>query len=324
MDMYLPDIFDFEPSKSVEAVLIRDAAWQYTDRIPSWVRGRKIDLDQYNTLPEVASYCWNKLKKYIKTDGATLSKYKIIEPSAGTGAFYNLLPKDDRIGIDIVKYNDEYIQKDFLTWAPNTGDKPCIVVGNPPFGYRGWLALSFLNKAAEFSDYVGFILPMSFQSDGKGSPKNRVRGLALVHSEKLPEDVFILPNGEKQKVNTLWQIWKKGPPKTIPDLSICNNFIDLFTVDKRQERLCGMNRINGCDIFLQRTYFGDPPKLVNDFKKVKYGCGYGIIIKRDMMTVKKTLSSIDWNKYSNLATHNCRHISMYHIKQALLDNYINK
>ena len=70
-----------------------------------------------------------------------------------------------------------------MTWTPNnTDDRPCIAIGNPPFGYRGWLAL-VLNRAAEFCDYVGFILPMSFQSDGKGSPKNRVRGMTLVHSE---------------------------------------------------------------------------------------------------------------------------------------------
>jgi len=59
---------------------------------------------------------------------------------------------------------------------------------------------------------------------------------------------------------------------------------------------------------------------VDDFSKVKYVCGYGILIKKDKKKIIKILNSIDWNKYSNLATHNCRHISMYHIKQALLDN----
>src|SRR3990172_1757389 len=92
-----------------------------------------------------------------------------------SGAFYNLLPKNRRIGIDVENFNDGYMQKDYLTWGPNfTDDRPCMAIGNPPFGYRGWLALAFLNKSAEFCDYVGFILPMSFQSDGKGSPKNRV------------------------------------------------------------------------------------------------------------------------------------------------------
>lgn len=307
----------------MNAITIRDKAWATTDRIPTWVRGREIGLDQYNTLPKVANYCWASFQRFLKKDGAILKNYKIIEPSAGTGAFYDLLPQNSRIGIDVEKFKPEYIQQDFLTWEPNyIDDRPCVAIGNPPFGYRGWLALSFLNKAAEFCDYVGFILPMSFQSDGKGSPKNRVVGMTLVHSEELSGDLFELPNGEKIQVNTLWQIWKKGAAPALPDLSAADEFIDLFTVDFRKERLCGMKKIDDCKTFLQRTYFNEPPSIVDDFSKVKYVCGYGIIIKKDKSKIKKILKNVDWNKYSNLATHNCRHISMYHIKKALLD-YLN-
>ncbi|MEK7173393.1 MAG: hypothetical protein AAB740_05500, partial [Patescibacteria group bacterium] len=301
----------------MNAIAIRDNAWQNTDLIPNWVRGREIGLDQFNTLPEAAEYCWNSLQKFLEKDKVILDNYKIIEPSAGTGSFYNLLPKKNRIGIDVEKYNKEYIQQDFLTWTPNIGDEPCIAIGNPPFGYRGWLALAFVNRASEFCDYVGFILPMSFQSDGKGSPKNRVTGMALVHSEKLPEDLFVLPNGERIQINTLWQIWKKGNAPALPDLSVCDSFVDLFTVDLRKERLCGMKKIDDCNLFLQRTYFGQHPKLVSNFLKVKYGCGYGILIKKEKRKITKILKNINWDKYSNLAAHNCRHISMYHIKQSL-------
>lgn len=305
----------------MNAITLRDQAWATTNRIPVWVRGREVGLDQYNTLPEVAEYCWNSFQKFLRDDGATIKNYKIIEPSAGTGSFYNLLPNKNRIGIDVENFNKEYIQQDFLTWTPNnTDDRPCIAIGNPPFGYRGWLALVFLNRAAEFCDYVGFILPMSFQSDGKGSPKNRVKGMTLVHSEKLSGDLFARPNGEKIQVNTLWQIWRKGVAPALPDLSAADDFIDLFTVDFRKERLCGMKRIDDCNIFLQRTYFNQPPSIVNDFSEVKYVCGYGIIIKKNKRKILNILKKIDWGKYSNLATHNCRHISMYHIKLALLEN----
>jgi len=305
----------------MNATSIRDKAWANTDRIPDWVRDREISLDQFNTLPEVAEYCWGSLQNFLKKEKVVLNNYKMIEPSAGTGSFYNLLPKKNRIGIDVEGYKKEYIQQDFLTWEPNhTDERPCIAIGNPPFGYRGWLALAFLNKTAEFCDYVGFILPMSFQSDGKGSPKNRVKGMTLVHSERLPKDLFVLPDGEIKQVNTLWQIWKKGEAPPLPDLSKADEFIDLFTVDLRKERLCGMKKIDDCNTFLQRSYFSKHPVLVNDFSKVKYGCGYGIIFKKDKRKIKNILKTIDWNEYSNLATHNCRHISMYHIKFALLDN----
>lgn len=304
----------------LNATVIRDTAWDTSDRIPNWVRGRTIGLDQYNTLPNVAGYCWNSLKRYLRKDTVILDKYTFIEPGAGTGSFYNLLPKESRIGIDVENYNDEYIQHDFLTWIPPL-DKHCyIAVGNPPFGYRGWLALAFLNRATEFCDYVGFILPMSFQSEGKGSHKSRVKGMTLVHSEKLSNDLFITPNGGTTRINVLWQIWKKGETQPVRDLSICDDYVDIFTVDLRKERLCGAIKMKECNIFLQRTFFGTPPTLVSDFSQVKYSCGYGIIIKKNRRKIISLLKKADWVKYSNLATHNCRHISMYHIKQYLLDN----
>ena len=42
----------------MDATILRDKAWEKTHRIPDWVRGREIGLDQYNTMPEVAEYCW--------------------------------------------------------------------------------------------------------------------------------------------------------------------------------------------------------------------------------------------------------------------------
>ena len=304
----------------MDAITIRDKAWAKTDRIPQWIRGREVGLDQFNTVPEVATYCWRSFQDMLKKDGAVLKNYKFIEPSAGTGSFYNLLPSKRRIGIDVGKFNKEYKQKDFLTWKPNgTDDRPCVAIGNPPFGYRGWLALAFLNKTTEFCDYTGFILPMSFQSDGKGSPKNRVKKMTLLHSEHLSGDIFIKPDGKKIQVNTLWQIWKRGEALPLPDLSLADEYIDLFTVDFRKERRCGMKKIDDCNIFLQRSYFNNPPKIVNDFSKVKYVCGYGIIIKKDKRRVEKILGKINWDNYNNLATHNVKHISMYHIKKALID-----
>jgi hypothetical protein len=306
------------------AIEIRNRAWTDSDLIPGWVRGREVGLDQHNTPQEVADYCWKSFQGILKKDKKQLRDYEIIEPSAGSGAFYNILPKTNRVGIDIElfeRYKNEYIQADFLTWNP-TGNGRYIAIGNPPFGYRGWLALSFLKHAAEFCDYVGFILPMSFQSEGKGSPKHRVDNMTLVHSEVLPDNLFISNNGDGVNVNTLWQVWRKktGTKMQAPDLSASHAYADLFTVDLRKERLCGAEKMKDCNMFLQRTFYTHPPTLVDDFSKVKYGCGYGIIIKQEAERVKDILHSADWVKYSNLTTHNCRHISMYHIKQLLLDN----
>ena len=93
-------------------------------------------------------------------------------------------------------------------------------MGNPPFGYRAWLSLAFLNHAASFADYIGFIVPMGFQSDGKGSPKHRVIGAELVHSEPLPPKSFEDENGRPVVLNRALADMAQGsqqqpPPKDV-------------------------------------------------------------------------------------------------------------
>jgi hypothetical protein len=302
-----------------KAVTIRNKSWENNKDIPDWVNIENVKLDQFFTPSDVAKWCWESLCNYMTTHNANIDNYKFVEPSAGLGVFYDLLPKHRRVGIDIVKYRSNYIQTDFLSWTPKQNGYSYVCVGNPPFGYRAWLALAFLNHAALFSDYAGFIVPMAFQSDGKGNVKNRVNGLNLVHSSLLPSDSFIGADGKRMKVNTLWQIWAKESAEATPKPKTCNEYIDLFTVDMRKERLCGQNRLAEADYFLQRTFYTYPPKLVTSFNEVKYGCGYGIVIKKAKRAVVKILKNTDWRKYNNLASHNCRHISMCHIYKALTD-----
>lgn len=303
------------------AINYRNSKWGNLTAIPSWVDVNEVGLDQFFTQESVAEFCHNSLLNYLSKEGVDTKDYTFVEPSAGTGSFFKLLPKDKRIGLDIMPLCEGVEQQDFLSWAPKNREKRYIFLGNPPFGYRAWLSLVFLNHAAQFADYVGFILPMAFQSDGKGSPKNRVKGMTLVHSEIIPSNSFFSPDGKFPKVNALWQIWKKGE-SIAPIKNTCNQWLDLFTVDMRKERLCGMQKFDQADFFLQRTYFKEPPSLVKSFSEVKYVCGYGLIIKKEKDYVVDVLNETDWSKYSNLAAHNCRHISMYHIEKALTDKGI--
>ena len=295
----------------------RNRAWQNCGLIPTWVDRESVGLDCFYTRPDVAKNCSENLYALMREDFAELDNYHFIDPGAGTGAFYDLMPEGQRTGIDILPTRAEFIAQDYLTWTPPSGNQRFAVLGNPPFGYRAWLALAFVNRSAQFADYIGFILPMAFQSDGKGSPKHRVRGAELIHSSPLPADAFADHNSNSVKLNALWQVWRRGvnnirPPQT------CNDWIDLFTVDIRKERLCGQTRLNEADFFLQRTYYGDPPKLVKDFSEVRYGCGYGIVLKQEPEAIVQLLNETDWREYSNLAMHNCRHISMYHIRRAVI------
>lgn len=300
------------------AIFRRNKAWTKCSLIPHWVNPETVGLDCYYTNPDIAQHCTDSLLQVMRQEFANIEKYWFVEPGAGTGVFYDLMPSERRIGIDILPQRNEFLAQDFLTWIPTSPAERYAVLGNPPFGYRAWLALAFLNHSARFADYMGLILPMGFQSDGKGSPKHRVRGAQLVHSEPLPPHSFVDGGGRPVKLNALWQVWKRGvnnvpPPKT------CSNWIDLFTVDTRKQRLCGQERLDEADYFLQRTYFGEPPVLVTDFSEVKYACGYGIVLKNEAEAITRLLNETDWTQYSNLAMHNCRHISMYHIKQAVID-----
>lgn len=297
----------------------RNTVWQNSKLIPKWVDLTTVGLDQYFTKKEVALWCYQMACDYLTEKGVDIRDCLFIEPSAGNGSFFNLLPCDSRIGIDLCPLSSGIIKHDFLTWSPPKTNKKIVVIGNPPFGYRAWLALEFMKKAASFADYVFFILPMAFQSEGKGSPKYRVKGLRLAKTYALPSHSFRTPQNEDYHINSLFQCWEKGKNSEFQDVCY-NDFMDIFTVDSRKERLCGQEKMKDADFFIQRTFFSNPPKLVYDFSEVKYKCGYGFIIKKSKDIIQQILNDTDWMNYSNLAVHGCRHISMYHIRKALFDH----
>lgn len=157
--------------------------------------GQKDKNDKFYTKNEVVDYCLS----FIETD-----KYnKIIEPSAGNGAFLKKLP--GAIGYDIEPATDNIIKQDFLL-LENPKEENILVIGNPPFGIQSKLAIKFFNKAAEFCDTIAFILPRSFCKD---SIKNRLNlKFHLVKEELLPENSFLL-NNENYSVPCVFQIWKR-------------------------------------------------------------------------------------------------------------------
>ncbi len=302
-----------------KSILKRNRIWSKNPDIPRWVDINTVDLDQFFTKKETALYCYNKLLSYLAEQQIEITDCLFIEPSAGAGAFFDLLPKHDRIGLDIYPLNPGIIEQEFLSWTPPITKKKIIVIGNPPFGYRSWLALLFMQKASEFADVVAFILPMAFQSEGKGCPKNRVKNLKLVSTEILPKDSFITPDDKEYKINALFQIWERGEQTHI-NSDFLKEYVEIFTVDNRKERLCGQDKMKKADFFLQRTFFNSPPKIVENFNDVKYVCGYGFIIKKCKKQIRAILDNVNWVEYSNLAAHGCRHISMCHIRRSLHDS----
>ena len=289
---------------------------QKREIIPFWMlKGNyKMSLDKFYTYPFHAKYCYQSLLKIAKQYKINLKEYTFLEPSAGDGAFYDLLPKNNRIGIDLEPGREDILKGDFFDWKPKK-DKKYITIGNPPFGLRSWLALAFINRASQFSDLVGFILPMYFDSDGKGSAKSRVEGLNLLHSEELPPDIF--HNGVPVKINTVWQIWGKVKPKIINQKTLKSS-IEIFTVCSEPKRRCGLDKLDKYDFFISSTFY-DKVNICNTFEEVKYGSGYGVIVHENKREIKEYLLTVDWLKYNMRATNHCKHIGKTHITQALID-----
>jgi predicted RNA methylase len=180
---------------------------------------RRVDLDQYFTSPNLVNECLAVLSSKISLDDFDL----IIEPCAGSGRFLDQLPTGSVIALDIAPKDPRVGEADFLTFYPEHSRK-ILVIGNPPFGQRGALAIQFLNHAMKFSHTVAMILPRSFN---KFTFINRVdRHFTLEESVNLSG--FFDFDGHEVEVQTVFQIWQKSseirslltPDRTHPDFSM--------------------------------------------------------------------------------------------------------
>jgi len=178
--------------------------------------------DQYYTKPAVAKKCINTILSVCWQ----AVKYQWIEPSAGQGAFLNILPDDyDKIGIDLEPKSPGILKADFLTWIPTDekteeNPKKRIFFGNPPFGRQGSLAKSFIKHAAEYADIIAFILPRSFvkPSMSRAFPLQ----FHCLFSEELEKNSFQV-NDIEYDVPCVFQIWEKRAACRILEEPIVEN-----------------------------------------------------------------------------------------------------
>ncbi|WP_162982241.1 SAM-dependent methyltransferase [Helicobacter labacensis] len=283
-------------------------------------------FDEYFTKAEIARELVSRAQAII-ANYEDLNKYTWLEPSVGDGCFYNLLP-DPKIGIDIKANSPEILQMDYLDFKlPNS---PLIVIGNPPFGHRGVLALEFI-KHSRGADFVCFILPMFFQSLGKGSARYRVQDFHLLHEESLPKNAFYLGNGREKDVKCCFQVWSKNHRNSQNEFSWYaqkekaepySGLVKVVTVSLARNRECGKEWIfhKKADFYLSSTFFKSNA-VVRDFAQVKYKSGIAIIYAQNAPKDKldALFLNANWNLYSSLATNGCRHIGKSHIFKLLQD-----
>ena len=282
--------------------------------LPQYALNEKDPKDQWYTKRSLAKKCMRTFRRVVRENGGSFRGYRFVEPSAGEGCFTDCLP-ENHISLDLDPKSDGIVKADFLEWTPPKGRY--AVVGNPPFGVRGAMALAFMNRAAKFADWIGFVLPMTFESLGKGGARTRVVGANLVHSEELPPNSFYGADGKDRRIHTVFQVWSRVAGSTAPEPT-CAEFIDIKTVCSAPNRRCGMKDLSVYDCFIDSTFFPNkPPKPVSRFDDVRYGSGYGVIVKKRRREVMAALRSADWSRFSSQATNSCRHVRMQHIRQAL-------
>ena len=108
----------------------RNAIWESNNAIPKWVDVKNVDLDQFFTKVDVAKNCYKKLLEYLSSKNVSIDDCLFVEPSAGAGAFFNLLPEKQRIGLDICPMNKDIIEQEFLSWKTPQTDKKIVVIGS--------------------------------------------------------------------------------------------------------------------------------------------------------------------------------------------------
>tara|TARA_Y100000389_G_C17317068_1_gene441054 strand:- start:151 stop:918 length:768 start_codon:yes stop_codon:yes gene_type:complete len=157
--------------------------------------------DKYYTNKKIMKKCCKIFKKNIKICKGDL----VIEPSAGNGIFINCIKKYNKILLDIKPENKLIKKKDYLKYnykKIKNKYKKIHILGNPPFGKKGSLAIKFIKKSCEFCDSFSFILPRSFNKYflKKTVPLN----YHLVKYYNLPDNSF----GKPYK-KCVFQIWEK-------------------------------------------------------------------------------------------------------------------
>lgn len=160
-----------------------------------------MDLDQFYTNEDVAICLWNTLQKNID-----ISVYDyILEPSAGTGSFFRLLPESKRIGLDIQPKFEGIEEMNYFDFSPEK-EAIYLVLGNPPFGKISSTAVKFFNKSASFAHCIAFIVPRTFK---RVSIQNQLNlNFDLVYSEDLPTTPCCFT--PKMSAKCCFQIWTKN------------------------------------------------------------------------------------------------------------------
>jgi len=248
---------------------------------------KKDDNDKFYTRIDLA-------KKYLSIIKEKVCSVTLwIEPSAGDGSFYKILPANKK-GYDLYPEFDGVIQQDFLTTDDSTPDQKIVYVGNPPFGTSANLAIKFFNHCAsnKNASHIAFVVPKTFK---KISVHNKLSmDFGVIYEEDLPDKSFVL-NGEPYDVPCVFQIWERLKVQREKIKPPRNKWFELVSPSDAEfcvRRVGGRagQVLDGLDHSKTSTYF----------------------IKPKVKGLKETIASLDFDPYVN-ATVGVRSLSITEI-----------
>jgi len=257
---------------------------------------REQGLDKFYTIPKIS-------KKCIESVGSIYdwSKWElVVEPSAGNGSFFNVIPSDKKIGIDISPENQDIIEQDFFTYKPPSSIKDILVIGNPPFGKVSSLAIKFFNYASNWATVIAFIIPRTFR---RISVHNRLnQNFHLVFDEDIPTNPCSFT--PRMMVKCCFQIWEKREEKRefydLPTSHIDWDFIDFGPKDSNGQP----TPPDGAD-FAIRAYGGKCGEIVKiNLQTLRPKSWHWIKSKIDTTLLINRFKNLDYSLSFNTARQN--------------------
>jgi hypothetical protein len=212
----------------------------------------------------------------------------IIEPSAGDGSFLDFIDKYNYIALDISPEDSRIVKYNWFDFKLDVVYNKILVIGNPPFGNQGNLAIEFIKKSAELNvDTIAFILPKSFK---KHTIQNRIPlNYHLENEIDMKDDSYTLL-GVDYSVPSVFQIWKKrNKNRSVIKLPTTTNFFDF--VNKSDDPNISFRRVG---FYAGRIYDEVSDKSEQSHYFIKENG------KLSIFEIKKILNGINW-KHDNTA-----------------------
>ena len=279
--------------------------------------------DTFFTKPNIVKECWEAFTDTMTAEQINIDDYDFIEPSAGSGAWLDVLPSDTT-AMDIAPQNNRIEQANFLEWQrPKNNKKPLIAIGNPPFGWSGKLAKLFIQKLSSLNvAYIGFILPPCFFGVNLTKTLTDYR-YKIIAKKLLPDNSFSTLQGNNRRIpNTHFLIMKLVDPEMFVLNDNVFNYDDYFVLKtfKNADKDTHAN----ADIFVSNIVLKTKAQWFMHDDIADRGYGIAVYIKQKKPEIINAIKNTEWylDRYSLSTMIGIAHISKRHIHQALVDKGI--